>query len=241
MTGSLARALGTLALGSSFVALPAPMLRAEPPALEVPRLSGAVEIDGMLDEPCYKTPPLVQGFTIPGDPATKPPETKAWLFWDREKLVLAYECEEPDMVAEPPTGNETDVLPQDRSEIFLWSGEGDGPYYGFEIGAKGAVLDFRSHFPRKVDLAWSPAKPATIVVKPTEKGYNVEAAFPRALLEEMGLKLEAGARWRCGLFRGDFHPPGNKREVDWIAWVDAGLPRPDFHVKESFGTLTLAP
>lgn len=234
---TLPRALVALALGSSLLA---PAAIAEPPSLEIPRLPGAVEVDGVLDEPFYKSTPLVEGFAVAGSPEIKPPATRAWVFWDPEKLVFAYECEEPDLIASEPTGDETDVLPQDRSEVFLWSGKEGSPYYGFEIGAKGAVLDFRAEFPRKVDLTWTP-KPWPLAVKPTAKGYIVEGAFPRALLEEMGLSLREKATWRCGLFRGDFHPPGGKRDVDWIAWVDSGRPRADFHIPESFGTFTLAP
>jgi hypothetical protein len=56
----------------------------------------------------------------------------------------------------------------------------------------------------------------------------------------MGFHLRARERWRAGLFRADF-APGKPDAPDWITWIDARTPQPDFHVAGAFGTLVLGP
>lgn len=207
--------------------------------LNVPALDGAVTVDGALDEPCYRRAALVTDFVIAGDPERRAAATSAWLFWSGERLVFAFDCDDTTLVASAPTRNERDVDPQDRVELFLWSGrEGDG-YYCIEIAARGAVHDYEAKFYRRFDDAWMP-RGWDCAVRSRPGGYVVEAALPQAALETMGFRLGAGERWRAGLFRADF-AAGRPESPDWITWVDARTPQPDFHVAGAFGTLVLEP
>jgi hypothetical protein len=207
--------------------------------LQVPALDNPVTVDGELDEPCYRRAPLVTSFVIAGNPGRRPAATSAWMFWDRDRLIFAFDCEDPTLVASPPTANERDVDPQDRVELFLWSGRKADSYYCIEIAARGAVHDYTARFYRRFDDTWSP-RGWQCAVKPRPGGYRVEAALSRAALEEMGLRLRAEARWRIGLFRADY-TPDRPDAPDWITWVDARTLQPDFHVAGAFGDLVLQP
>ena len=206
-------------------------------ALLVPRLAGDLRVDGNLDEACYRLNPPLTNFVVAGDPATPAPATKAWLFWQPDRLVFAFEATDTNLVAAPKSPREHDVDAQDRVEIFLWSGNPNDTYYCVEVGARGAIHDYSARFYRRFDDAWSPPQ-MKIAVATTPSGYRVEAELPRAAVESAGFKLRAHASFRCGLFRADFrlNAPDNPT---WICWVDARGPKPDFHVAESFGTLTL--
>jgi hypothetical protein len=231
---------------------PKPLSMAQPPAsvqpgeasarprLVVPFTSGHVLVDGKLNEPCYQAPPLVEAFVVAGQPAKQPPKTKAWLFWQRDKLIFAFECEATDLAAAPPSAKEHDVDGQDRVELFLWSGRRDDAYYCIEIGARGALHDYSARFYRHFDDRWS-LKGLEYAVKSTPRGYSVEATISRTAMERMGFRLESGAQWRLGLFRADFASGGAPGEPTWITWVDAKGPKPDFHVARSFGDCTLGP
>ncbi len=209
------------------------------PSLKVPEWSGRVKVDGKLDERCYQERPILEQFVVAGQPQQRPPKTKAWLFWQRDRLIFAFECEDADIVAAAPSGKEHDVDDQDRVELFLWSGAPDKPYACIEIGARSAVHDYLARFYRRFDDAWSPAG-WEYAVHRTPGGYRVEAALPRAALAALGFHLEAGARWRVGLFRADFSHRSQAGPT-WITWVDAKLPQPDFHVAGSFGEIVLQP
>ncbi|MHB8521399.1 MAG: carbohydrate-binding family 9-like protein [Limisphaerales bacterium] len=210
------------------------------PVLKVPEWPGRVTVDGKLNEACYRTPPSVARFVVAGNPAQQPQATKAWLFWQPERLIFAFECEDADIVAPPPSRKEHDVDLQDRVELFLWSGRKPDAYYCLEIGALGAVHDYRARFYRRFDDAWSPAT-GEYAVSRSAHGYRVEGALSRAAIEAMGFHLEAGARWRVGLFRADFSSRSERSQPTWITWVDAATPQPDFHVPESFGEIVLVP
>jgi len=224
-----------LPLASLFAAACA---SAATPRLEIPRCTDSVVVDGILDEPCHRQAPTLERFVVAREPGRAAPATKAWLSWSEERLVLAFECEDADLVAAPESGREHDVDGQDRVELFLWSGRADDSYACIEVGARGAVHDYRARFYRRFDDAWKPAG-FDHAVTITATGYRVEASLSRAALAELGFDLAPGATFRAGLFRADFRS-GAPDSPTWITWIDAGLPQPDFHVAESFGEVVLA-
>jgi hypothetical protein len=214
------------------------------PELVIPLTASAVRVDARLDQPLYATPPLLDRFVVAGEPHRTPPATRAWLFWQPERLIFAFDCDDADVVAAPPSDNKKDVDFHDRGEVFLWSGRRDEPYYCLEIGARGALHDFRAHFYRRFDDTWSLAG-LEFATALTPRGYSIAGAIPRAALARMGFRLEPGARWRIGLFRAEFSSrghtgcPADAGPPTWLTWVDAQTPQPDFHVAAAFGWCTL--
>ena len=208
------------------------------PRARVPRLRDSVVIDGRLTEACFARAPLVAQFVVAGAPRRAPQPTRAWLFWEPERLVFGFDVIDADIVAAPESGRERDVDPQDRVELFLWSGRTNDNYYCIEISARGALHDYSARFYRQFDDAWSPAG-WRYAVTPTSRGYQVEGELSRAAMEWMGFRLAAGERLRAGLFRADFRT--GAPEPDWLCWVDARGPQPDFHVAESFAEIIFAP
>ena len=208
--------------------------------ITAPFTTGQISVDGNLDEPCYHTPPLVEDFVIAGQPGKQPSKTKAWLFWQRDKLIFAFDCEDADLVAVPPSSKKHDVDRQDRVELFLWSGQPQDTYYCIEIGGRGALHDYAARFYRRFDDGWS-LEGLEYAVMRTYRGYSVEGTISRTAMEKMGFSLEPDTQWRVGLFRADFATSNGDGEPNWITWIDAKCPKPDFHVAESFGTCTLGP
>ncbi len=172
-----------------------------------------------------------------GTPGRAAPPTRAWIFWDADRLVFAFDVTDADLVAVPPSPNEHDVDRQDRVEVFLWTGRASDRYYCLEVGARGATHDYAARFYRQFDDGWSPAG-WHHAVAPAPKGYQVEIELSREALEHMGLRLGAGERFRAGLFRADFR--SGAAEPTWICWVDAHTRQPDFHVAGAFGEILLS-
>jgi hypothetical protein len=208
------------------------------PVLRVPECREAFRIDGRLDEACYAGAQPLEAFVVAGQAGKRVPVTKAWVFWQPDQFVFAFDCVDSTIVAGEPTGNESDVDGQDRVELFLWSGKPRDAYYCIEIAARGAAHDYRSRFYRQFDSSWS-VPGWQCAVSQTEKGYCVEAAVSRSAMRQCGFDLKPGARFRAGLFRADFASSQPGAEPDWITWVDARTPQPDFHVGRSFGTFRL--
>jgi len=214
-------------------------MRVTPTAhIAVPRLDAPVIVDGQLTEACYSRTPLVHRFVIAGAPDKTPPRTRAWLFWQQERLIFAFDVEDAENVAAPERGQERDVDSQDRVELFLWSGRTNDAYYCIEIGARGAVHDYAARFYRRFDDTWSPVL-WKYAVAPALDGYRVEGELSREALARMGFQLVPGARFYVGLFRADFRPTAPDDPI-WICWVDARGPQPDFHVAGSFQEIILS-
>lgn len=209
------------------------------PVLDVPLCAGPFEMDGRLLEPAYETTAPLTDFVVAGQPDKPAAPTQAWVFWSPDELVFAFRCEDATPVANAPTANEDDVDPQDRVELFLWSGKPEDTYCCLEIAPLGAVHDYAARFYRRFDSAWSPAA-WRFAALPAADGYCVEAALSREALRQCGFALEDGAHFRAGLFRADFASWDTACAPDWICWVDARAPQPDFHVAESFGVFRLS-
>ena len=210
------------------------------PTLDVQFESGPLRVDGVLDEARYAATPPLESFAVACNPGKPAPSTKAWLFWNDGGLEFAFECVESTPIAKAPSENEQDVDPQDRAELFLWSGDANGTYYCLEIAPLGAVHDYAARFYRKFDNSWSPAGWQCATTS-DEHSYRVEASISRAALEQCGFALKPGGRIRAGLFRADFASWDPAVAPDWISWVDARTPQPDFHVAAAFGRLVFKP
>ncbi len=204
--------------------------------LQIPHVSAPFTVDGKLDEACYRQHAPLTAFVVAGDHARVAPPTRAWVFWNEEKIVCAFECADATPAFAAPTDNERDVDGQDRAEVFLWNGDPNATYYCIEAAPGGAVHDYAARFYRHFDSSWSPGNGWICEAALTATGYTVEMAIPKAVLEAMGLQLRAGYQFRIGLFRADFDVLNG--QPTWITWIDHGR-EPDFHLAESFGTARL--
>jgi hypothetical protein len=234
MSSRITAVKSLLCAAVALCAIAACTTRRETPSLEIPRLPCDVVIDGKLDETCYTSAPLVGRFVVAGAPESPTSGTRVWLYWNDDRLVFAFDCEDADIVASPPTDNERAAEAQDRVELFFWSGRMEDGYYCFEHAPEGALHDSHTMFYRKVNRRWD-AQGYHAAFQRTPKGYTAEGEFPKSLLDSMGFRLRPGEKWRLGLFRADFDGGGSAR---WLTWIDRDAP-PDFHVAESFGCVEL--
>lgn len=214
----------------------ASLWRPQPETLVIPYMPETVCVDGVLNEPCYRWQCPFEAFVAAGDAARPVPPTRAWLFWNEEALICAFECEDPTPAWAPPSGDEGDVNPQDRAEIFLWPGESSAVYYCIEAAPLNAVHDYKAGFYRKFDDAWSPEGGWLFHAQVTPTGYTVEMAIPRAAIEAMRMELRPKQQFRLGLFRADYDAFDGT--PTWITWIDHGG-APDFHRAKSFGAAVL--
>ncbi len=204
--------------------------------MEIPRMEEAITVDGLLEESCYRSHPPLQQFVVAGNAAQAAPLTRVWLFWNEDRLICTFACEEATLAALPPSSNEKEVDGQDRVEIFIWKG-GDIPlYHCIEAAPDGAVHDYAARFYRNFDDGWSPPGGWSHRARLSPEGYAVEMVLPGAALEDMGITLISGSSFRLGLFRADYDVLNGV--PTWIAWVDHGR-EPDFHVADSFGKAVL--
>lgn len=213
--------------------------RASTPARGIARLTESLQVDGSLDEPCYRRVAPVTDFKVASQPDATAPTTEAWLQWNEAGLWFAYAAQDVDIVAAPPTEDEHEVDEQDRIEIFLWP-ENSRSYFCLEIAPDGAVHDYAARIYRQFDDSWTPAG-AEWAARRTTSGYAVEGFVPVVALHAMGMRSwKTGTRLHVGLYRADFRPEAPEDPI-WLTWVEPNLPKPDFHVRATFAPVMLAP
>lgn len=208
-------------------------------ALSITRLTEPVQVDGRLEEPCYRRVIPVTDFKVASRPGAKASPTQAWLQWNEAGLWFAFAAEDTTIVAAPPAADEHAVDVQDRVEIFLWPPNSQR-YFCLEIAPDGAVHDYAARIYRRFDDSWTPVG-ARFAARRTEDGYAVEGFIPVAALRAMGVRSwESGTQLYVGLYRADFRPEALE-DPTWLTWVEPNLPKPDFHVRATFACVTLAP
>lgn len=209
------------------------------PTFGITRLIELLQVDGRLEEPAYQHVVPVTDFKVASQPGAKASPTQAWLLWNEAGLWFAFAAQDTTLVAAPPTAEEHAVDTQDRVELFLWP-QGSRRYFCLEIAPDGAVHDYAARIYRQFDDSWTPAG-ARFAARRTTDGYAVEGFLPVAALRAMGVRSWGpGVRLHVGLYRADFRPEAPDDPV-WLTWVEPNLPKPDFHVRATFGPVSLTP
>ena len=125
----------------------APMLRAAPPALDVPHATSAPVLDGDLSETAWATaavigkllPPLGSS-TDAGDAAPLP--TTVRVLWDAEALYVAFSCDDPDVLCSGTLGHDGNLYTEDVAEVFLDAVGDARSFLEIEVAPDGTRISF---------------------------------------------------------------------------------------------------
>jgi hypothetical protein len=207
----------------------------------VHRLSGKLEIDGVLAESAWDKAAVAGPFvrSIDGKPATA--GTEARLLWDDDNLYVAFQSEDQNVSGKFVKDDEP-LYTSNVVEIFLDPSSDSSHYNEIEVAPTNALFDASfSGGPRQnMNLAWSSHAQHAVHVDGTlndsrdvDRGWTVELAIPFASLTGMKKPRPAkGDRWRFNLYRLRQGPgqPGEGQAY-------SPPMRPDFHALDHFATL----
>jgi hypothetical protein len=101
------------------------------------RAGGPIQVDGFLNEACWKRAPLSPRFSdlIRGHPGVH--DTRAAVLWDDQFLYVGYWIEEP-FVEATLTERDAPIYENNDVELFI---AGPDAYYEFEINALGTIYE----------------------------------------------------------------------------------------------------
>ena len=210
----------------------------------VPRTSGAITVDGVLDEPAWKHAPRLylarKGRLSPLRPG------HARMLWDDTHIYVAFDVHDSDVRArltdrDAPIWDDGDVI-----EAFLYVGRPGLRFAELELNAKGALLDIgwpKDDGARADPIAWSwRGIESAVQVRGTlnearkDAGWRAELALPWAGLP----RTEAGAPARptrvlMARINRDRLADGRwTRELSY--WPI--LPREKFHLTEAYAAVS---
>jgi hypothetical protein len=193
-------------------------------------------IDGDISEKAWNAANVINGFIYPWKPE-KAQSTTFRALYDGQFLYLAYQMEDDVIIAPDMVFVETDLIEQDRVEIYFAPDKMITEYYCIEMDVKGRKLDYKGKYHRQFDFAWEFNNMEHRGVY-TGDGYQVEAAISLEALDDLGvIKNDA---FYAGVYRADFHYGEDSTIVHvYASWLDPEVEEPDFHISTTLGIFHL--
>jgi len=212
------------------------------------RATGAIKLDGKLDEPSWRKADDTGVFVVYSGEADPQNSTTARLVWDDRFLYAAFQCKDSDIYA-THTERNAPLYEQDVVELFVENkASTEGHYLEYEVSPKAVLFDLYLTAPFKGKALASKgfaagAKVTGSLNDPTDddSGYTVEIAIPfEDIYQEAGARPGNGERVRLNLYRIDYQTPQKLGETGkaprFLTW--SPTTKVNFHMPERFGTVT---
>lgn len=223
---------------------PLPPERGALPRYECRRATGAIKVDGALDDPGWQGISPLSALVHSNGTGSPEQATEIKACWDDTCLYLSYSCKDTDIWGN--FENRDDPLyDEEVVEAFLCPTGDLRHYFEIEVSPLNTLFDARVFNPdgdrrtMLVDRTWNAAAIRTAVRvsgilndrTAPDIGWIVEAAIPFA---DLGLDgpPKAGAVWRANFFRIERGPV-----TEFTAWSPTYVEPADFHLPACFGEL----
>ncbi|MBX7258135.1 MAG: carbohydrate-binding family 9-like protein [Candidatus Hydrogenedentes bacterium] len=239
-------AYAALALSSLLIAAPSsdehPLL-----ALECPKATGGIAVDGQGNEPAWKDVKAITDFRLWNPSLGKPTEsTELRMCHDDTNVYALFVCTDPDVFA-LHEGRDAMLWESDCVELFFVPDANSPIYYEFEVSPRNDVFDARivnsgSGGFRRWAPTWNCGMRTAATVRgtlndwrDTDEGFTVEMAIPiEAFADANGTKPLAGQTWQFAAARMDFSKTLKVEERS----STANVPDMNIHKREGWFTLT---
>jgi hypothetical protein len=248
---------GTLPLHAGFLDDWARMKPFVPQGYVCHHATGAIKIDGRLDEPDWQRAPWTADFQDIEGPAKPRPRfrTRAKMLWDDHYFYVAAELEEPHVWA-TLTQHDSVIFRDNDFEIFMDPNGDSHEYYEFEMNALNTGWDLLLKKPYKDGgpalNEWEiPGLKTAVHIEGTlnnpadkDQGWSLEIAFPwPALATYAHRRTPPGegdqwrvdfsrVEWQINIVNGRYEKVAGTREDNWI-WSPPGIV--DMHRPEKWG------
>lgn len=213
-----------------------PPAAVEPPSAHAKRAKAAPVIDGRVDE-AWKSAPAVTWQTDYTGAATGI-ETSARFLWTDDALFALFELKGAELnvdLSRPIATERANLYEEDCVELFLAPDPARREhYYEIELGPFGHFFDLELDRGAKLSRPeWSSRLEVATTRDPERQLATIEA---RLSAPEIAAALTAGARRPLALYRMEGKDPRR-----YLAWRPPRTPKPNFHVSEGFGLLSIDP
>ena len=188
------------------------------------RREGPIVVDGVLDEPSWRTAEYVTGFIRRGTERAKQ-QTYVRLLYDTDHLYLGIEAEEPqtDQLQVDYRTRDTKVWSDDNIEVFIDPDGTGARYYHLAVNPSGALYDANCKAGAPFDTSLNAdCKRAAAVL---DDRWVVELRLRAA---SIGAAIRDGGQWKMNVARS--RKAGGAREHS--TWFDGA-----YHQPSSFRTV----
>ncbi len=183
---------------------------ATPPRLEVPRISGSIELDGDLNDPAWRSAARVTDFTqfLPVDNVPPPVETEVLIAYDDSYLYMAFICDDDPNTIRATLTDRDRIFGDDFVGIILDT-YGDAAWsYEFYVNPLGVQGDLR--WVGGGDEDWRFDVVYETAGRITATGWQAEMAIPFSSLRFPDREEQ---QWRATFWRS--HPRDEMYKYSW--------------------------
>ena len=216
------------------------------PVYEVRRVSGAIKLDGVADEPGWERAASIRVFVFPRwKGKQQPQQCEAKMLWDANYLYVFHKCTDAHIVSKRRKHDDPGLAKDDCFEVMV-APDPKQPdfYFNIEWNVHGSYID--SHRPKGPQGpragAWK-ARGVKVVARvngtlndpsDVDRSWTCEVAIPLTIFAAQGHSPtpKVGDRWNLNLNRHN-HLPGGVLQLS--QWSSSGTPRPAFHAPHRFG------
>jgi len=226
--------------------------RAPPPpgTVHVPRAQGEIAIDGVADEPAWRTAAATQELAPAEGSAEPSGKASAKLLWDDANLYVFASIPDPDIYSEYKSQDDP-LWKADCVEVFIDADGNRRGYVELQVSPNNVTFDSWFAGPRAArgDEEWDSGMRTAVKVNGTgdvkgdaDRSWDVEIAIPLAAVkgrdEAMAVRIPpaVGDRWRMNVVRVDRRSNGDIASV--ASWNQIGMS--DFHALDRMLTIVLA-
>lgn len=158
----------------------APVFGEESSSAAVRRVSGKIQIDGVLDDPAWQESPSIDNLTQVEPKSGEPPTeaTRVWLAHTKDFLYIAVRCEDrnPKQIVATEMRRDATLMDNDNIEITLDTYHDHRNAYFFSTNPAGALVDGRITENQMGSTEWD----GIWIVRThiDEKGWSAEFEIP---------------------------------------------------------------
>ncbi len=231
--------LGTLAISDGAPAFP---------TVKAKKRTGAITIDGKLDEPDWQRAERIGPFISYRGRGKLQNNTHARLLWDDDALYVAFECDDND-IHTPYDKRDDPLYESEAVEIFIDADGDKDEYVELQAAPNDTHFDaaFKGGRRKNFDTSYNVNYTSKAVLDGTlnehgdeDKGWISEWRIPIDELRDIPGPVAIGTEWKINLFRLDRIRRGDKVvKNEASAWSSPYSG--DFHNLDRFGTLVFAP
>ncbi|HOJ59715.1 MAG TPA: carbohydrate-binding family 9-like protein [bacterium] len=222
-----------------------------PNRVTVPKLSGVIQLDGLLDEAVWQKAAVLAPFQLNDGSAAGAESTEVRLWYDDQNLYIGWLCQDSDILA-TFTKRDSELWNEEVAECFI-TPQSLETYFELQWNPLGTIFDAIIHnrldsngFSRSIQGDWdwtAQGMTAKVVADGTvgqsgdqDRKWTVEVILPFSDLDQSTPK--AGEVWRANFYRYNRWTGGKLELLSWSPTLTKTFHEPNRFGFLEFGSLS---
>ncbi len=214
------------------------------PQVVIPRATGPITADGVLDEAAWASAPVLDFHDTMGRPTKTRYPTKLRLLYDDKNLYVGFDSTDVD-ITERYKNRDDPIYDHETVELFIMPNvvaPETGPYIELQASPGGVIFDASFNGPRQgMNKAYNAGQTigtkldGTLNTQDKDRGWVSEWVVPFRNMRGVKAAPKDGTEWRMNAYRIEKFRESGKTQGEFTAWSPPRVG--DFHHVPRFGRM----